>query len=615
MAERLRGSTSPYLLAHADNPVDWWPWDEDAFAEARRRNVPVLVSIGYATCHWCHVMARESFSDPEIAALLGERFVAIKVDREEHPEVDAAYLAAAGAFTSQLGWPLTAFANGDGAVFYAGSYFPPRAAHGMPSFRNVLDAVWEAWTERPDEVAETADGLQEALRKAAEAGTGPFALPAAEQLDAAAGRLLAGEDRAHGGFGGAPKFPAAPMLEFLAGSGDEARAAVDRALQAMSASELRDPVEGGFFRYATRADWTVPHYERMLTDNAQLLALLLPAASDGAEWARTAAEGIAGFLTTTMRLPGGCFASAQDSESLVDGRSSEGGYYRLNARERAEQPSPKLDRKVLTGWNGLTIGALADASVALERPELLVIARRTAEAVLDAHLREDGTLVRSSLDGRPSAAPATLEDTGMLAGGLIRLALASGEPRHAVTARSLLDGAIGTDGRLRGGRDPVLAAHGIAGADDAVEGAVPSGAAAAADAAYRLWALGAGERFRDAAERTIAPHTAPALERPAAYGAILAVARRLAEPLVQLVTVTAAEGEAGGELVRASRGATASIAAVVDEAQARAWADAGFELFAGRGAVGGASTAYLCRDFVCRLPVTDAAGLRAAAAG
>ncbi|MBW8872405.1 MAG: thioredoxin domain-containing protein, partial [Leifsonia sp.] len=270
MANRLADAISPYLRAHADNPVDWFPWGAEAFAEARRRDAPIMVSIGYATCHWCHVMARESFSDPVTAEELNARFVAIKVDREEHPEVDAAYLSAASAFTGNLGWPLTVFATPDGKAFFAGTYFPPQPVAGRASFRQVLDAVWDAWTARRAEVEADAGKVQAALAAAAEAATSVSDLPGGAELDAAVAQLAEAEDPEFGGFGGAPKFPVAPTLDFLLArpSGHELAA---RTLRRMAESPLRDPVDGGFFRYATRRDWSEPHYERMLYDNALLL--------------------------------------------------------------------------------------------------------------------------------------------------------------------------------------------------------------------------------------------------------------------------------------------------------------------------------------------------------
>ena len=323
MTNRLADTLSPYLRAHADNPVEWYPWGPEAFAEAQRRDVPLLISIGYSTCHWCHVMARESFADPHTAALINRDFVAIKVDREEHPDVDGAYMAAASAFTQNLGWPLTVFTTPRGRTFYAGTYWPPEARQPLPAFRDVLAAVNEAWTLRRVQAEESADAVTDALARAGAAV--PSDLPDAAALAGAAEAIAAREDRQFGGFGGAPKFPVATTLGLLQTplvrrKAPDAAAAADRALAAMSASALRD-ADGGFFRYATQRDWTVPHYERMLTDNAQLLLVALDAGDE------STARGIADFLVGTLRRDGGGFGAAQDSESWIDGQRSEGGYY------------------------------------------------------------------------------------------------------------------------------------------------------------------------------------------------------------------------------------------------------------------------------------------------
>jgi uncharacterized protein YyaL (SSP411 family) len=609
MAERLRDAVSPYLRSHADNPVDWFPWGEEAFAVARDRDVPVLVSIGYATCHWCHVMARESFSDPGVAARLNAGLVAIKVDREEHPEVDAACLAAAGAFTSNLGWPLTVFMTPEGRVFHAGTYSPPRPAPGQPSFTQVLDAVEEAWVDRRVDVEASAAALAAALRDAAGAGS-PASPVTREALDRIVDELGGHEDRLHGGFGGAPKFPVAPVLLTLLALGrspllDPSRRAVahgvaERALVAMRDSALRDPVEGGFFRYAVRRDWTEPHYERMLTDNA----LLLRAYAEVGD--RETAAGIVGFLRDVLRRPGGAFGSAQDSESLVDGIGSEGGYYALDAAARADQPPPAVDAKVLTGWNGLAIGALAAAGTRFGEAEWLDLAARAGEAVLATHLR-DGVLLRASLDGRASDAVATLEDHGGLADGLLDLALASGRPELARIARGIVDRCL-RDGRfVAPATDLVLAALGVPGGSDATEGASPAGTTLIASAAWKLHLLTAEAAYRDAAAATVGPLAAAALERPIGYGGALGLGLAMAEPVRQVVVVT---GAGAGALAEAARRLPSSITAVLDEAASRAFAAAGFELFEGRATVGGRPTAYVCEDFVCRLPVTEATALR-----
>ncbi len=614
MPNHLADAVSPYLRSHADNPVDWYPWGPEAFAEAARRDVPVLVSIGYATCHWCHVMARESFSDPGLAAFLNAHFVAVKVDREEHPEVDSAYMTAAGAFTPNLGWPLNAFATPGGRVFHAGTYWPPSPVAGHPSFRQVLDAVLDAWTTRRDEVERSAAGLAAAIAEAAAAA--PAASPlGADDFARAAAELVGYEDRTFGGFGGAPKFPVAPVLTTALALGrspllaeddrERIRGVAERALAAMRDGGLRDPVEGGFFRYATRRDWSEPHYERMLPDNA----LLLPAYAAVGD--RATAAGIVAFLERVLRRPSGAFGSAQDSESVLEGRRNEGGYYRLDAAGRAQVAPPAVDGKVLTGWNGLAVGGLAEAGALLGEPAWLRLAEEAADAVLALH-HPGATLLRASLDGRPSAAVATLEDWGGLADGLLRLALATGGVDRAVTARELVDACL-QDGRfvVPGGGDPVLSAQGVTADADPGEGAAPSGTTLMARAAWRLHLLTGEERYRAAAAAAIGPFAAQAVARPIGLGGLLGLAAAMAEPVRQTVVVTE---EPDGRLARAARGLPSSVTAVVTPAAAAAFAEAGFELFAERGLVGGAAAAYLCEDFVCRLPITDPDALPAAVA-
>ncbi len=612
MNERLASSTSPYLRAHAGNPVAWFPWGDEAFAESRRRDVPVLVSIGYSTCHWCHVMARESFEDAATAADLDAGFVAIKVDREEHPEVDSAYMAAAAAFTRNLGWPLTVFVTPDGRPFFAGTYFPPEPRAGMPAFRQVLAAVREAWTDRREQIDGTADAVVSALADVRAAVETPSAAPSTADLAAAAASLAAREDAEFGGFGGGhpaePKFPVATALRFLQSravrdTAPDASVVADRALAAMAASPLRDAVEGGFFRYATRRDWSVPHYERMLTDNAQLLDVALDAGRDDV------ARGVARFLLDVLQRPSGGFGAAQDSESWIDGARSEGGYYTADAATRARLEPPAVDGKVVTGWNGLAIRAVARAGTVLDQPELTEAARWAADAVLGVNVTADGRLVRASLDEIPSRASATLADYGQLATGLTALAVATGDVEYAIRARELVRACVSADGVIGvpGGGDPVLAAQGVGAADAASDADEPSGLAALADAAAALWMLGAGDEHRELAERIVAAHGAAALAQPLAHGTLLRVAAALAIPPRQLVVVA---DDPSDPLATAARGIPADIVAVVTAEQCSAWEAAGFSLFAQKDMRDGEATAYDCLGFSCRLPVTDPAGLR-----
>lgn len=581
----------------------WYPWGSEAFAEAARRDVPVLVSIGYSTCHWCHVMARESFGDEATAALINEGFVAVKVDREEHPDVDAAYLEAASAFTPNLGWPLTAFATPEGRVFYAGTYWPREPRPPLPAFRDVLAAVREAWTQRRVEVENTGERLREALA-AAGSEAGAERLPPLERLAEAARSLVAREDAEHGGFAAArgidtPKFPTVPVLRFLqsralADAVPEASAVASRALAAMAASELHDTVDGGFFRYTTRRDWSVPHYERMLTDNAGLVEVALDAGDF--ETARDAAR----FLIEVLQQPTGGFAAAQDSESIIDGERNEGGYYARDAAGRARLDAPALDGKVVTGWNGLAIAALARAGFELDEPRYLEAARWAAEAVLEANVDREERLRRSSLDEIASPAGATLEDYGGLARGLAALAVATGEAAYAERARELVDACLSEDGAVRvpGGGDPVLAAQGLGATGAQSDGASPSPRAAFAAAALALWRLGAGERYREAAASLVRGGIDIALEQPLAHGALLEAAVALAAPPHQVVVVL----DDARPAPASARSIRADVVAIVSEREAVAFAESGFTLFEGKTSHESSPTLYDCRDFVCRLP-------------
>jgi len=603
MPNRLASAVSPYLRSHADNPVDWREWSAEAFAEAAERDVPVLISIGYSTCHWCHVMARESFSDPVLAEQLNQNFVAIKVDREEYPDVDASYLAAASAFTSNLGWPLNVFVTPAGKPFYAGTYWPPQPLGEHPAFSQILAAVLDAWTTRRDEVDGNATAITAALTSMSARDGG--ALPDSDAFGRVVAELKEYEDADFGGFGAAPKFPVATVVSLLQDRGAlgdaDAAALAERTLDAMAASALRDPVDGGFFRYSTRRDWTEPHYERMLYDNALLLGAYARAGRV------EVAEGIARFLIETLQQPGGGFASAQDSESLVDGVKSEGGYYALDAEARAAQPRPGLDEKILAGWNGLAIESLALAGRLLSRPTWVDAARRSADYLLRVHAKDDG-LLRASIGTEVSVAKATLEDYGMLAGALLELSVVTGEVDYAVAGRRLVDATLGSDNAIfsvPGGPDPVLAAHGLAIDNDPSEGAYPSGLSAMAAACHRLYLLVGDSAYLVAARSAMELFAPLAVERPIAFGAALGVMTALQAEPTQLVVV--GENLSNAVAVTARRmQLPASVVAIVTPAQAAAFTEAGFELFEGRVTKVDETTAYLCRDFVCALPVIDA---------
>ena len=571
MTLRLADAVSPYLRAHAHHPVRWYPWGEEAFAAAASRGVPVFVSIGYATCHWCHVMAAESFQDDDTAEILNAGFVAVKVDREEHPEVDAAFLAAASAFTPHLGWPLSVFTTPEGRPFHAGTYWPAVARAGQPAFTDVLVAVSAAWQERRAGVEHAGRAIQEALRRAAD--TRPASITATD-VRTAVERVLADEDLVHGGFGtkGA-KFPMPTLLRFLLGTEAGAPAA-RRALAAMRASELFDDVDGGFFRYATQPDWTQPHYERMLIDNAQLLDVAFDAGD------HDTARRVATFLRSVMLTPSGAFASAQDADSLVDGVAVEGGYYR---GDRGTLAPPALDDKVVFGWNGLAIAALARVGARLGDVDMVRRAEDAALAVLETGL------VRASRDGVAGRAPATSGDLAQFSLGLVELALATGEAAWAVRAREMLAAAADRP------RDGVLDALAIPASPEASDGDEPSASAARALAELALWALGAGEEHRGRAEQLVAAQATAALASPRAHGALLRAADALLRAPRQVIVV-------GDGPVDAARTLPADVFTAVTPAQARAFADAGFALFAGKD---GEGLAYVCEAFACRLPVRE----------
>src|SRR5215207_4961621 len=493
MPNRLAGATSPYLLQHADNPVDWREWGEDAFAEARERGVPVLVSVGYAACHWCHVMAHESFEDPATAAQMNAGFVCVKVDREERPDVDSVYMTATQAMTGHGGWPMTVFTTPDGRPFYCGTYFPPRPAHGMPAFRQVLAAVADAWAHKRAELESAGTRIVGAISARLDLGA-PAPLTA-ELLDRAVAALARPYVPAAGGFGGAPQFPPSMVLEFLlrnhARTGNaEALRMARGTLEAMARGGIYDQLAGGFARYSVDAAWVVPHFEKMLYDNALLLRVY-------AHWARRTSNPLARRVTSETAHfmidelgADGMFTSSLDADAdgregltyvwtpaqlrevlgddglwaatlfnVTDAGTFEHGSSVLQLLSdpddwdrfervrtallaaRLTRPQPGRDDKVVTAWNGLAITALAEASVALGRPEFLDAATRCAHALVDLHI-VDGRLRRASLGGRVGDSAAILEDHATLATGLLTLHQLTGDASWLEAATGLLDVAL-----------------------------------------------------------------------------------------------------------------------------------------------------------------------------
>jgi uncharacterized protein YyaL (SSP411 family) len=660
MPNRLSGATSPYLLQHADNPVEWWEWSDAAFAEAARRDVPVLLSVGYAACHWCHVMAHESFEDPATAAQMNDQFVSIKVDREERPDIDAVYMAATQAMTGQGGWPMTCFLTPKGEPFHCGTYYPPAPRQGIPAFRQLLDAVSKAWREDGERVRDAAGQIAERLADAAAASL-PAAAVDTASLDDAVNGLREEFDPRAGGFGGAPKFPPSMVLEFLlrhherTGSATALRM-VTATAERMARGGMYDQLAGGFARYSVDAQWVVPHFEKMLYDNALLLRVYAHLHRvTGAPLALRVADETAAFLMRDLGTAQGGFASALDADTegvegktyawtpaqLVDALGAEDGAWaaqllavtevgtfehgastlqlvadpddparweRVRAAllaARAARPQPARDDKVVTAWNGLAIVALAEGGAALDRPAWVDAAARAADLLLDRHI-VDGRLRRSSRDGAVGTAAGVLEDHAALADGLLALHQATGAPRWLAAATELLD---------------VTLAHFVDGtgaffdtADDAeallhrpreiTDNAAPCGSSALVSALLSASVLiDDGGRYRDAAEAALRGAGTLLRRHPRFAGHWLTAAEaQIAGPLQVAIA-----GDGPDLLDRARRvapGGTVIVAGAPDAP--------GVPLLAARPLVDGLAAAYVCHGFVCDRPVTTPDALAAA---
>ncbi|WP_081709799.1 thioredoxin domain-containing protein [Arthrobacter sp. 35W] len=702
-ANLLAGEPSAYLRQHADNPVHWQPFSDAAFAQASARDVPIFLSIGYAACHWCHVMASESFEDPGVAAYLNSNFVAIKVDREERPDVDAVYMAATQAISGAGGWPMSVFLAPDGRAFHAGTYFPPTPLPGRPSFRQVLQAVVEAWTERRAAVEDSAGELTAILAGSALAPVATKSVPGSwlyggaldTLLADAAHALAAAEDPEHGGFGGAPKFPPTPALEFLlrhaagptdsaADSVDVARGVAARTLSAMANSALYDQLAGGFARYSVTADWSLPHFEKMLYDNAGLLrvyahwlrlpgggAVLHGDAFPAAE-ARRAAAGTARWMLAELRLPGGAFASSLDADTVVAGVHQEGGTYLWTASELEEaaraaglpgeglwaarlmgvgaepaplhparpldagsrgrwealapalaaarnlRAQPARDDKVVAGWNGMAVAALADAAQVLEDPRLLAAAVAAAAYLWEVHW-DGAVLSRVSHEGAARGIAGLLEDYAACAEGFLALYAATGDGEWFLRAGTLLDAAVdrfASGGLLREVPDAPGPLHNAAGgplAADPFDNATASGSAVFAAALLAHAGYSGSARHRSMAEGIL--DTLPALARraPRVAGGALAVAAALqAGPLE--VAVVGPDTDATRDLVRtAARSASPGMVLAVRFTDGAPDGAPGVAANPGTDVVpllrdrppasDGGPLAYVCRGMVCALPV------------
>lgn len=656
-ANTLAGAASPYLRQHADNPVHWQQWSAEALAEAARRDVPILLSIGYAACHWCHVMAHESFEDDEVAAAMNAGFVTIKVDREERPDLDAVYMNATVAMTGQGGWPMTCFLTPDGRPFFCGTYFP------KPQFLQLMAAVSETWRERRDDVEQASDHITGELTRMASGlpGAGPEVSPAL--CDHAVSAVLREEDTIRGGFGGAPKFPPSALLEALLRTHERTGSpvplgAVRRTCAAMARGGLYDQLAGGFARYSVDADWVVPHFEKMLYDNALLLRVYAHwARRTGDPLARRVAVETAAFLIRDLGQDG-MFTSSLDADAAgVEGSSyvwtpaqlrdvlgTDDGDWAARVFEvtaagtfehgasvlqlphdtddperfervrgalmaaRSTRPQPARDDKVVTAWNGLAVTALVEASVALDDPALLAAAERCAAAVLDLHF--DGRLRRASLGGRVGESAAVLEDHAMLATGLLTLYQLTGAQRWLDDATALIDLA------LRHFADPDRPGRWYDTADDAeqlmvrpadpVDGATPSGASSIAEALLTAAHLVDADRaghYGEAAADTLLAHSALLARASRSAGHWLAVAEAAVRGPLQVAVSTADPDSALlAEARRIAPGGTVVVGGPVDSSP----------LLAGRDLVGGRDAAYICRGRVCDLPVTSVEELAAA---
>jgi uncharacterized protein len=671
MADRLRDATSPYLLQHADNPVDWWPWGDAAFEQARRRDVPVLLSVGYSACHWCHVMAHESFEDEATAALMNEHLVSIKVDREERPDVDAVYMSATQALTGAGGWPMTVFLTHDREPFYCGTYFP------REHFQRLVLAVAKAWREHGDGLRGQASDIAQALSQSAATMTSPWAGAAVTpDLGPAAVEALAKRyDARHGGFGGAPKFPPSSVLEFLlrhaeraAGStAERAREMAAGTLEAMARGGIFDQLGGGFARYSVDARWVVPHFEKMLYDNAQLARVYAHwwrrSAGGAADLARRTAVQTCDWMLAELRTPEGGFASALDADS--DG--VEGAFYVWTPDEiaavvgpedgtfaaehfavtaagtfehgrsvlqlpadpgdqvrfervrsmlleaRADRVRPARDDKVVAAWNGLAIGALAEIGLLFGRADYVRAASEAAEVIGSVHL-SSGRLARTSRAGVPGTSPGVLEDYACVAAGFLTLAGVTGEGRWVRAAGELLEVALGRFGDARGGfydtADDAEAL--IYRPADPADGPTPSGTSAVAGALLSYAALTGSARHREAAAGALAVLPEVAGRYPQAAGWGLAVTEAMLAGPAEIAVIGPSSDERTAALHQAAAVGAPPGAALALGSGSGAADEELVPLLEGRTLVGGKPAAYVCRGFVCELPVTTPDELLAA---
>ncbi|WP_456695460.1 thioredoxin domain-containing protein [Aeromicrobium sp. P5_D10] len=659
MANRLASATSPYLQQHADNPVDWWEWTPEALEVAKTLDRPILLSVGYAACHWCHVMAHESFEDVATAAYMNEHFINIKVDREERPDIDAVYMRATQAMTGQGGWPMTCILTPHGEPFFAGTYFPPEPRQGTPAFTQVLQALSEAWTQRRDEVLTVSQNVMQHLGETIDPAGGAVG---PDELDAAVANLAKSYDAEAGGFGTSPKFPPSMVLEFLLRNGartgsQQALDLVSGTCEAMARGGMYDQLSGGFARYSVDRFWRVPHFEKMLYDNALLMRVYLHWwRQTGSPLAERVVRETGRFMIDELQTPEGGFASALDADS--DGH--EGTFYVFNPNQlmrtlgaedgawaaqllsvtgpgtfergfstlqlledpddpkrwadvrakllavRAERTRPARDDKVVASWNGLAVSALAEAGVLLDEPDFTEAAVRAAELLVDVHLT--GGFARTSRDGVSGANSAVLEDHGSVAEAFLTLLGATGDAVWLDRARRLLDRVVDhfvdPDGGFFDTADDAETL--VVRPKDASDNAYPSGTSAAVHALIAFGAVTGENRYRTAAETGVASAANIAIQVPRFAGWTLAAAEALvAGPLEIAVVGDKAERKAlhHAALMLPSPGAVV----IAGEPGLQ------IPLFEQRGMVDGRPAAYVCRGFVCQRPVTTVPDLQQAA--
>jgi len=576
--KRLANETSPYLRQHADNPVDWWPWGDEAFAEARNTDRPILLSVGYSACHWCHVMAHESFENPETAEIMNAGFVNVKIDREERPDIDSIYMDALTSLTGRGGWPMTVFCYPDGRPFHAGTYWPDQPRGGMPSFSQVLNEVSKAWNERRSDLEQLAEKILPHMARSA--SSEPQGQPAPDAIEEAVETLLSHHDEQWGGFGGAPKFPPAMSLDVLLRllsrqPHPAAQEALTTTLDAMASGGIYDHLDGGFSRYSVDEQWLVPHFEKMLYDNALLARTYLHAwqVVGHQRWRQVTEETIS-YVLRRLTQPGGGFASAEDADSEgVEGQffvwstaeieavcgpdapaaldwygATETGNFEgsnilfrprrgelmrptqiENARrsllaQREKRVRPGLDDKVITEWNGLMLATLAEAAAALDRPDWLRAAQENAD-FLCTHLHQgQGRWLRSwQADGGARQLGFAADHAAMI-DALVRLSEATGEARWIEVATQTADVLLELfsdperGGFFSTGSDaPALVAR----PKEVMDNALPSANSLAAGALLRLGALTGEDRYLEAAEGTLALFGAPAAAHATAFGHLL----------------------------------------------------------------------------------------------